>query len=289
MPTPVDPRGQDNANTYFVDNNNEVEMIRLSIQDATVTTGMGGPLAEQSNPTAFQHVLDVGCGPGGWMIETASLYPHMHLIGIDISWKMIEYAKARAQAQRVMERTTFQVMDARKRLLFPDASFDLVNLRFGGSFILTPDWPAVLKEFRRILRPGGLLRITDGNIPHSNTRAVTELFGLLDEASIKGRHGLLTPEGTRANLQDGLTPLLNTIRYQHIQTHKCILEYMPGTISGENFYQITLYAFQTFRPFLQKAGVITDYYDTLYDHALVEMQQHDFRATWTITTVWATK
>ena len=59
-------------NTYFVqDRSNEDEFARLRVLDRMLTTGMGGVLPEQPDPTRFKRVLDVGCGAGGWLIETA--------------------------------------------------------------------------------------------------------------------------------------------------------------------------------------------------------------------------
>src|SRR5260221_1574533 len=64
----IDPRGQDNPSQYVVeDRSSNPELIRLMIQDSLMTTGMGGPLAEQANPTSLHRVLDIGCGSGGWI------------------------------------------------------------------------------------------------------------------------------------------------------------------------------------------------------------------------------
>src|ERR1700738_5459467 len=60
----------EHPSTYFVQNrSSEEEMTRLQIQDQMVTTSMGGVLPEQSDPTIFQRVLDVGCGTGWWVRE----------------------------------------------------------------------------------------------------------------------------------------------------------------------------------------------------------------------------
>src|SRR6266852_7515288 len=102
MSTPTNPR-RDHPSTYFVeDRSNKEELHRLQIQDQMVTTSMGGVLPEQPDPTIFQRVLDVGCGTGSWLIEAARTYPTMsHLRGIDISSKMVKYARAQAEAQQV--------------------------------------------------------------------------------------------------------------------------------------------------------------------------------------------
>src|SRR5713226_10442331 len=162
MPEPINPRGQDNPSQYFVeDRSNEAEMIRQMIQDSTVTAGMGGPLSEQPDPDSLRRVLDIGCGPGGWILEAAARYHHMELTGIDISWRMIEYARAEAQARKLTDGVEFLVMDALHPLKFPDASFDLVNMRFGGSFLLVTDWPRLLGQLLRVTCPGGVVRVTE--------------------------------------------------------------------------------------------------------------------------------
>jgi trans-aconitate methyltransferase len=53
-------------------------MARQDIQDKMLTTGMGGVLPELAGRVDYsclQRVLDVGCGTGGWLMETARTYP----------------------------------------------------------------------------------------------------------------------------------------------------------------------------------------------------------------------
>lgn len=137
MSKPNDPP-RELANTYFVQHRSaqRSEMTRLRIQDQMITTGMGGVLPEQPDPDRFQRVLDVGCGTGDWLIEAAKTYPNMsHLVGVDISAKMLAAARAQAEAQRVSDRVQFHLMDALRQLEFPNASFDLVNHRLGSSYL----------------------------------------------------------------------------------------------------------------------------------------------------------
>src|SRR5689334_21717163 len=102
QPTTFNPK-REHPSTYFVqDRSNLDEMIRLHIQDRMLTVGMGGVLAEQTDPTIFQTVLDVGCGTGDWLIEAAKTFPTMkRLVGIDISAKMLDYARTQAEEQGV--------------------------------------------------------------------------------------------------------------------------------------------------------------------------------------------
>jgi ubiquinone/menaquinone biosynthesis C-methylase UbiE len=164
QPNPANPH-REHASTYFVqDRSNQEELSRLQVQDNMLTRGMGGVLAEQPDPTIFQRVLDVGCGSGSWLIEAARTYPTMSLlIGVDISSKMIEFAREQAKAQQVSDRVEFHIMDALRVLEFPDNYFDLVNLRLGSSYLRTWDWPKILQEFQRITRSGGTIRLTEAD------------------------------------------------------------------------------------------------------------------------------
>src|SRR5260370_31530574 len=139
-------------------------------QDHMLTTGMGGVLPEQPDPTIFDDVLDMGCGTGGWITEVAKAYPGVACIGIDISKRMIEYAKTQVNEQQIHEQLAFLIMDALKPLAFADKSFDLINMRLGVSFMRTWDWSNLLNELRRIIRPNAIIRIVSGEIMHrSNT------------------------------------------------------------------------------------------------------------------------
>src|SRR5579859_8029420 len=169
MANPTDPR-RELANTYFVqDRSNQDEMTRLRIQDQMLTTGMGGVLPEQVDPTQLRRVLDVGCGTGGWLIETAKQYPEIQvLIGVDASRKMVEWARQQAEEQGVSDRVEFHVMDALLTLAFPNNYFDLVNQRCAGSWIRTWEWPKLLDEYQRVSRTRGTIRVTEPAILHES-------------------------------------------------------------------------------------------------------------------------
>src|SRR5579872_3004974 len=145
MSTPIGPR-REQPGTYIVQDRESVEELqRLQIQDHMLTIAMGGALPEQADPARFQRVLDVGCGTGGWLIEAAKAYPNMSLlIGMDVNKKMVDYARAQAEAQQVNDRVEFHVMDALRMLEFPASFFDLVNHRAATSWLRTWDWPKLL-------------------------------------------------------------------------------------------------------------------------------------------------
>ncbi len=284
MATPTEPR-KEHPSTYFVaDRSNEEELTRLTIQDRLLTTAMGGVLPEQTDLTLFQKVLDVACGTGGWLIETAKTYPEISLlVGVDVSARMIEYAQEQAENAEVQKRVEFHSMDALRMLEFPTAFFDLVNQRLALSFIRTWDWPKLLTEFRRILRPGGVLRLSEVDVVESNSPALTRRETMLQEAFFQAGH-FFAPQ------KDGVTRELASLmgRYNltNIQTRIHLLEYQGGTPEGELFAKNVAHSFQTTRPFLRKWTQLTDEYDTMVEQAIREMSQPDFKATWRMLTVW---
>lgn len=81
-------RLKEHPNTYTIQKRTQEEIHRLEIQDKMLTLASGGVLPELDDPTQLRHILDVGCGTGGWLMETARAYPAIEtLVGVDVSVK----------------------------------------------------------------------------------------------------------------------------------------------------------------------------------------------------------
>lgn len=285
MPSSPQLPEREHPSTYFVqDRENQEELTRLRIQDQMITNSMGGVFPEQDASAVFRRVLDVACGTGGWVIEAARQYPDMFLLGIDVSKRMLDYAREQAAAAQVGERVEFHVMDALRMLEFPDAYFDLVNMRCGGSFMRTWDWPNLLKEIRRVTRSGGVIRLTEPEILHqSNSPALTQLYEMFQCAMFRAGH-LFSEETT--GIIDHLAPLLEQQGCLEVQTKEHFLQYPAGTEAGEAYYQNMKHFFRTIRPFLEKWGCAREAYESIYQQALAEIQQTTFHSTWHLRSAW---
>jgi ubiquinone/menaquinone biosynthesis C-methylase UbiE len=284
---PPHPHSHDETpSTYFVgDRSSKDELTRLTIQERMVTASMGGLLPEQTNTSGLRRILDVACGPGGWLIAVAKQYPAIsHLVGVDISPKMIAYAQKQAQAEKVSDRVEFLVMDVQRALPFPDAHFDLVNQRSATSFLRTWDWSNLLSEFLRITRPGGIVRLTEPDImPVSNTPAFTRHVDLMVEAFYQAGHLF---SANRQAVADELPRLLQRLGLQNLHKRDIPIAYRAGTPEGQLAFENTRIGIRTALPFLRKWTKIPDDYEELGERALREMQQPDFVATWNIHTIW---
>jgi len=100
-------------------------------------------------------VLDVACGPG--LLACAFAHVARHVTGIDLTPRMLEQARALQRSQG-LENVSWHEGDVR-RLPFADASFSIVSTRF--TFHHFEDPLAVLREMRRVCRPGGTVIVAD--------------------------------------------------------------------------------------------------------------------------------
>jgi len=102
-------------------------------------------------------VLDVACGTGFATFAAAlSVGPGGEAVGVDLSGRMIDAARRRADVRRVAN-ARFERMDA-ERLDLPGATFDAALCLQGLMYFSDP--VRALREMRRALRPGGRLAVS---------------------------------------------------------------------------------------------------------------------------------
>ncbi len=288
MPEYHSPK-KEHPSTYLIKNREDPsELQRLMIQDRMMTTLQDGFLPEQTDLTNIHHILDVACGPGLWLLDATPTYPDMLFTGIDISQQMVTYARTLAEQQQLSQRVEFYVMDALRMLEFLDQTFDLVNLRIGSSFLRTWEWPKLLSEMVRVLRTGGIIRLTESEISTEvNSTALGELTRLFRTTLYRAGHLFEDePTGITAHLPD----LLSRHGVQNIQIRRVTKHLQAGTSECTASCQDTERAFRLLRPFIEKwdrASLAR--YDNIYEQALIEMQQPDFYANWNLVTIWGTK
>jgi SAM-dependent methyltransferase len=101
-------------------------------------------------------VLDYGCGPGNDLVGFAEYSRMKSLVGIDIAKSSVEEAKERL-ALHPGKTQVLYLDPIATNLPFDSLSFDYIHS--SGVLHHVPDIVAVLKEFRRILRPNGRVRL----------------------------------------------------------------------------------------------------------------------------------
>lgn len=97
-------------------------------------------------------VLEIGAGTGTFTEGLIAAFPR--LTAIDISPDLLEAARRKVPGARLV------CMDAHE-LEFPAGSFDAV---VGCSVLHHLNWSKALKEFFRVLKPGGVIRFSEPNL-----------------------------------------------------------------------------------------------------------------------------
>ncbi|WP_312098562.1 demethylmenaquinone methyltransferase [Niallia sp.] len=133
--------------------------------------------------------LDVCCGTADWTISLAKqVGPNGQVIGIDFSENMLSIGK-----QKTVEYQNTQLIHGNAmELPFPDNHFDFVTIGFGLRNV--PDYLTVLKEMRRVVKPGGMVVCLETSQPtmpifrqsyYLYFRYIMPLFGKLFAKSYK--------------------------------------------------------------------------------------------------------
>jgi SAM-dependent methyltransferase len=101
-------------------------------------------------------VLDYGCGPGHDLVGFTEFSRPTTLIGVDVSGRSLAEAQRRLELHDAAA-TLIHLRERETAISLPDASVDYIHS--SGVLHHTPDPTSILKEFRRIVKPDGVVRV----------------------------------------------------------------------------------------------------------------------------------
>lgn len=108
-------------------------------------------------------VLDAGCGPGSFQPIIADLVgPGGSIVAIDLAPDNVAVAEARLRGWRPPCPVEMQVGSI-TALPYPDDAFDAVWCANTVMYLTDAEVTAALAEFRRVVRPGGLVAVKEPN------------------------------------------------------------------------------------------------------------------------------
>ncbi|SNX82356.1 uncharacterized protein MEPE_01062 [Melanopsichium pennsylvanicum] len=134
-------------------------------------------------------VLDLGCGRGVWCLDMARNWKSSEFVGLDIV--PIQPSMDQLEDADLHHRVSWVIANFLEPLPFPDASFDYVHIRFVLPGVPEDKWVDIFSEARRILAPGGVLEVVEGNYSffgHASLVDVNELKDL-EQGRIASRKG----------------------------------------------------------------------------------------------------
>ena len=124
-------------------------------------------------------MLDVGCGTGTLLAALAARVPGVALAGADPSAGMLAVARAKLAA---FPRRTLVRADA-AALPFPRGAFDVVVSTSVLHYLADP--AAALREWTRVLAPGGRVVVVDWCADDAPVRALDAVLRRTDPAHVR--------------------------------------------------------------------------------------------------------
>ena len=260
-------------NTYFLGQDvisSESELVRLAEQARQIQEGILDIFPPAVDPSLVRRVLDIGSGSGDWAIEAAQAYPDCEVVGIDISEQMVKYGQAEAGSRGILN-VQFQVMSALPPLSFPNGSFDVINSRFANSFVPQPLWGEVVREWKRVLRPGGKLILTEMDLSITTSAAWGQLLSWI--AQVFNSFG----KGFSIGSVAVLGKLLSDAGFTNIERYPYFLDCSFGTKLYPRWKQHTSLIMYEIKPLvLRKLPVKEEQFEGVFEQAKSDMLSPDF-------------
>jgi ubiquinone/menaquinone biosynthesis C-methylase UbiE len=129
-----------------------------------------------------EKVLEVAVGTGSTFVEILQKNPNGMIHGIDLTDEMLSRAKKKA-ARLDHKNYSLKLGDA-YNLAYPDNTFDVLMNSYMFDILSEKDFPTVLKEFKRVLSPGG-------RIVMSNMTKALRWYSSISELVYRVRPSLL--------------------------------------------------------------------------------------------------
>ena len=135
------------SGSYPIDSTHAAELDRLRAQDQAWSSHMTA-LLDRVGVAKGWHCLDLGCGPQGATHDLSERVGESgHVIGLEFNPNFVTVARSNAPPNvEIVEADAYSTG-------LPDASFDLVHMRFLASTSGEPD--RLIDEAIRLIKPGG--------------------------------------------------------------------------------------------------------------------------------------
>lgn len=269
--------------SYFIEAD-LMELGRQLLQSCVISQELGGLFPKHQDLCGVRDVLDLACGAGGWTLEVADAHAQqMRVTGVDVDPVVLEYARARVWANEIPN-AGFMVMDITQPLQFEANSFDFIHGRFLVGFMHREDWPKLIAECRRVLRPGGTLLLVEGDTwVASQSPAIAKISRYLYQALwLSGQ--AFCADGTWIGVSPMLGLFLEEAGYEQVDTRGCAINTSYGARAYSMMMQDTILLAKHLQPFLEEHGVAeAQELDKLYHQGMEEIRRKSYRSLWYIT------
>ncbi|KAG0166594.1 hypothetical protein DFQ30_006992 [Apophysomyces sp. BC1015] len=113
-------------------------------------------------------------------MDMATAYPNSTFVGVDI-------AEVYPEKGGELPNVTFQLANVLEGLPFKDASFHFVHLRVLVAAVRKEEWPNVIKEAARLVKPGGCVHFNEFEPRESGSESCKRVLRAV--TTVMERHG----------------------------------------------------------------------------------------------------
>ncbi|KAG9290124.1 hypothetical protein G9A89_010430 [Geosiphon pyriformis] len=144
------------------------EQDRLQNQHWIVKVTWGGNFSAPVFLQKNSRVLDVGCGPGTWVLDMATEYVATKFTGVDSDAHFPKFVKPR--------NASFIQLNVLEGLPWEENHFDFVYQRMLFASCTQTQYREQIRELVRIVKSGGWIEIMEPDLEYNNSGPVGKLF-----------------------------------------------------------------------------------------------------------------
>src|SRR5205814_6061483 len=202
---------------------------------------------------------------------------------------MTSYVRFAAQ-EAGLHNVHVRIMDVTQGLGFEDETFDIIHSRFGASFLKTSEWPRLLEECRRIMRPGGMMHVEEaGTLSESTSAAAARLNSLFAAVLRMGGH-TFAPAGDFLGTPAVLSRLMEQAGWKHVRGAAHLIEGSYGKPAHRELVELRNIMLHQLHPVLVKSGLITEVeFARLAEQLATEANAPEFCAMGIMVAYWGIK
>jgi hypothetical protein len=243
----------------------------------------------QSRSTTEPYLLEVACGPMGWIVDLTykDSLPHVDAAN---QWRwMIEYVRSLVwrygtygceNAHEALG-TLFQMWEG-----FPTGQFDRVHLSYAGGYMPDEDVARLFKELVRLCRARGTIRWVEGALPTTNSRACRRLFALAAQALAEQGRSFYR-ERPDTSFQATMETYMRDAGCQRLRFLPVGLDVSAGAVVHGAFAQEMLSTTMLLKPLLLRMRLVSNEEHTrLLKQLRQELREPSFHGTCYLYTAW---
>ncbi|MBO0778139.1 MAG: methyltransferase domain-containing protein [Ktedonobacteraceae bacterium] len=139
-----------------------------------------GLLPSTIHASAYKRILHLNCRTGAWAIDFSLSYPDVDITGLDSMPHFIEVAQQHTSVGDIRH-AHFATHQIDQPLPFADNTFDLLHFFLFLPVLRPSEWPVVLRDYWRVLRPGGTISLACLALGANSSNAYYRLLQMLEQ------------------------------------------------------------------------------------------------------------